>query len=75
MVGCPEQRAGDDPGFVGQLVARAWGFAGPALCMVGDQDSASAVLELVRAARAAGDEVFRIDLRGKEEDRELVWNA
>jgi hypothetical protein len=63
------------PGFVGQLVARAWGFAGPALCMVGDQDSASAVLELVRAARAAGDEVFRIDLRGKEEDRELVWNA
>ena len=56
------------PGFVAQLVVRTWGFPGPALCLVGDGDREAALAP-------AGDEVFRIDIRGKGEDRELVWNA
>jgi hypothetical protein len=28
------------PGFIAQLVARAWGYAGPALCLVGGSDAA-----------------------------------
>ena len=57
------------PGQVPQLIARAWGYPGPALCLVGG-DPAS----LVAACRAAHDRVFRVSIRGMNE-RDVEWGA
>jgi hypothetical protein len=56
------------PGFVPQLVARAWGFAGPAICLVGDAAS------LVAACRRARERVYVLAVRGTE-GRHVEWNA
>ena len=63
------------PGFVAQLVAQTWGFAGPAVCLVGSERTEPDVAEIVRACEAAGDVVHRIDVRGQGEDRHVDWNC
>ena len=62
------------PGFVAQLVARTWGFAGPAVCLVAGERAESEVTDIVRACTMAGDDVYRVDVRGQGEDRHVVWN-
>jgi hypothetical protein len=61
------------PGFCAQLVARAWGFRGPAICLVGpDPDP------LLAACRRTHDRVFRVAIRGMhggDADRDIEWNA
>ena len=63
------------PGFVAQLVAQTWGFAGSAVCLVGSERAEPEVAEIVRACEAAGDVVYRVDVRGKGKDRHVDWNC
>jgi Beta-ketoacyl synthase, N-terminal domain len=63
------------PGFVAQLVAQTWGFAGSAVCLVANERSELEVSQIVRACQAAGDVVYRVDVRGQEEDRHVDWNC
>ena len=63
------------PGFVAQLLARSWGFAGPAICLVAPRDAEANVQAVVTACRAAGDVVRRVDVRGQGGERDVDWNA
>ncbi len=63
------------PGFVAQLVAQTWGFAGSAVCLVGSERARPEVAEIVRACQAAGEVVYRVDVRGQGEDRHVDWNC
>jgi Beta-ketoacyl synthase, N-terminal domain/Beta-ketoacyl synthase, C-terminal domain len=63
------------PGFVAQLLARSWGFAGPAICLVAPADAEANVQAVVTACRAAGDVVRRVDVRGQGGERDVDWNA
>jgi hypothetical protein len=60
------------PGFVPQLVARAWGFAGPALCLVGG--AGSEVDALLAACRDTAGTVSVVRLHGGGEDRDVDWH-
>lgn len=57
------------PGFLPQLVARAWGHRGPAVCLVGGDPG-----PVLAACRTAHERVFRIAIRGME-DRDVEWDA
>lgn len=61
------------PGFVPQLIARRWGFAGGALCLVGDDDGGAATSEMIGACKESGLTVSRINLRGGGDDRAVEW--
>ena len=63
------------PGFVAQLVAQTWGFAGSAVCLVASARAEPDVAEIARACEAAGDVVYRVDVRGQGEDRHVDWNC
>jgi hypothetical protein len=75
----PEARIGDrllpsavlelTPGFVSQLIARCWGFSGPALCLVGNPS-----WDFCATLDDPGLVVTQIDLRGTGDKREIVWN-
>ena len=62
------------PGFVAQLVAQTWGFAGPAVCLVASERAESEVTDIIHACTMAGDDVYRVDVQGQGEDRHVVWN-
>ncbi len=57
------------PGFTAQLLARVWGFAGPAICLVGNQDHSfwKAMVGL------AGRQVHRVHILGKGRKRHVQW--
>ena len=61
------------PGFASQLVARCWGFSGPALCLVGDVDHD--VYGVRNALRESGMNVFQMNLRGSGDNRVVEWNV
>ena len=61
------------PGFASQLLARCWGFAGPALCIVGDVDHN--VYGLDSAFQESGLNVFQVNLRGSGDNRAIEWNV
>ncbi len=61
------------PGFASQLVARCWGFSGPALCLVGDVDHD--VYGLKNAFYESGLDVFQVNLRGSGDNRAIEWNV
>lgn len=61
------------PGFVPQLIARRWGFAGGALCLVGNDDGGAGTSEVVGACEESGLTVSRISLRGGGDDRAVEW--
>ena len=63
------------PGFVAQLVAQTWGFAGPAVCLVGNERTEPELAKIARACQAAGDVVYRVEVRGQGEDRHVDWNC
>jgi len=57
------------PGQLPQLIARAWGYPGPALCLVGGDPA-----PLVRMCRLTHDRVYRVAIHGMEE-RDVEWDA
>ncbi|MEN3325805.1 MAG: 3-oxoacyl-[acyl-carrier-protein] synthase [Acidobacteriota bacterium] len=61
------------PGFASQLIARSWGYSGPALCLVGDVDVDS--YGLMNAFRESGANVFQVNLRGSGDNRAIEWNV
>jgi Beta-ketoacyl synthase, N-terminal domain len=61
------------PGFVSQLIARCWGYSGPALCLVGNVDADPYGLR--KAFRASGQSVFHVNLRGIGDNRAIEWNV
>jgi len=65
------------PGSIPRAVARRWGYAGPALCLVGEgkHDAEEAGDALVRACQAAGRTVAQVRIRGTGYDREVEWDV
>ena len=61
------------PGFASQLIARCWGYSGPALCLVGNVDVDR--YGLTNAFRASGQNVFQVNLRGSGDNRAIEWNV
>ena len=61
------------PGFASQLIARCWGFTGPALCLVGDVDTDP--YGLTNAFHESGQNVFQVNLRGSGDKRAIEWNV
>ncbi len=57
------------PGALPLLIARRWGYTGPAICRVGP----AATDEVLNAAAALGLKVRRLAVRGEGEARDLVW--
>ncbi len=60
------------PGFASQLIARCWGYTGPALCLVGNVDADP--YGLTNALRESGANVFQVNLRGSGDNRAIEWN-
>ena len=61
------------PGFASQLIARCWGYSGPALCLVGNVDTDP--YGLTNAFRESGKNVFQVNLRGTGDNRAIEWNV
>jgi hypothetical protein len=61
------------PGSIPRLIARCWGYGGPALCLVGEESGPGDVM--IRACRAAGRTVAQVRLRGTGYERELEWHV
>lgn len=61
------------PGFASQLIARCWGYTGPALCLVGNVDLDP--YELTSALRESGMNVFQVNLRGSGDNRAIEWDV
>jgi hypothetical protein len=61
------------PGFASQLIARCWGYNGPALCLVGNVDVDP--YGLTTAMRESGANVFQVNLRGSGDNRAIEWNV
>lgn len=62
------------PGFVSQLIARCWGFAGPALCLVGATSVSTHNWDLGAACNELGLVTAQTHLRGTGDKREITWN-
>jgi hypothetical protein len=65
------------PGFVSQLIARCWGFAGPALCLVGANETGDAedqAWDLAAACSKLDLVMAQIHLRGTGDEREITWD-
>jgi len=62
------------PGFVSQLIARCWGFAGPALCLVGKPASGDATWDFGAALADLGLVMAQVDLPGTGDKREIAWH-
>jgi hypothetical protein len=60
------------PGFASQLIARCWGYTGPALCLVGNVDLDPYGLT---DALHSGANVFQVNLRGSGDNRAIEWNV
>src|SRR5215213_1755116 len=61
------------PGFASQLIARCWGYTGPALCLAGNVDVEP--YGLTNAFRESGANVFQVNLRGSGDNRATEWNV
>jgi hypothetical protein len=62
------------PGFISQLIARCWGFTGPALCLVGNSSASDASWDFCAALDELGQVVAKVDLCGTGDKREIVWD-
>jgi len=60
------------PGFASQLIARCWGYTGPALCLVGNVDPE--LYGLTNAFLEARQSVYQVNLRGSGDNRAIEWN-
>ncbi|HSE16257.1 MAG TPA: beta-ketoacyl synthase N-terminal-like domain-containing protein [Pyrinomonadaceae bacterium] len=61
------------PGFASQLIARCWGYTGPALCLAGNVDVDP--YRLIDTLRDSGANVFQVNLRGTGDNRAIEWNV
>jgi len=61
------------PGFASQLIARCWGYSGPALCLVNNVDVDP--FGLTTTLRGSGANVFQVNLRGSGDNRAIEWNV
>jgi hypothetical protein len=61
------------PGFASQLIARCWGYRGPALCLVGNVDIDP--YGLTNALRESEANVFQVNLRGSGDNRAIEWKV
>ena len=61
------------PGFISQLIARTWGFAGPALCQVGPT-SVDDRWTLKDICRERGATMAEVSVVGTGDNREIIWN-
>ncbi len=62
------------PGFVSQLIARCWGFAGPTLCVVGNSKARDSAWDLGAALRDLSLVMTQVELRGTGDTREIAWD-
>ncbi len=60
------------PGFASQLIARCWGYTGPALCLVGNVDAD--LYGLTNAFLESRQNVYQVNLRGSGDNRAIEWN-
>lgn len=63
------------PGSIPRLIARCWGYGGPALCLVGQESAKGPGDVMVRACRASGRTVAQAWIRGTGYERELEWDV
>ncbi|HKN84624.1 MAG TPA: beta-ketoacyl synthase N-terminal-like domain-containing protein [Pyrinomonadaceae bacterium] len=61
------------PGFASQLIARCWGYTGPALCLVGNVDTDP--YGLTNTFRESRQTVYQVKVRGSGDNRAIEWNA
>ena len=61
------------PGFASQLIARCWGYTGPALCLVGNVDAD--LYGLTNAFLESRRNVYQVNLRGSGDNRAIEWNV
>lgn len=63
------------PAAIPRIIARRWGYNGPALCLVGDDRTESVTETIVAACRAAGETVAQIRIGGTGSDRTVDWDV
>jgi hypothetical protein len=63
------------PGSIPSIVARQWGYNGPALCLVGDPATAGIGKAFVRAYQSKGGTVAQCRVHGTGHERELEWDV
>jgi len=62
------------PGFIPQLIARLWGYTGPALCVVGGLSDADGSWIFDAACSKLGLITKHVYLNGTGDKREIQWN-
>lgn len=62
------------PGSIASLIARRWGYRGPALCLVGEEGHGGSET-LVRSCRMTGHRVAQVRVGGTGYERELEWDV
>ncbi|UCE04629.1 MAG: hypothetical protein JSW07_13505 [bacterium] len=63
------------PGFFPRLISRCWGFAGAAICLVGDSNTNTAIKQLIQTLQDSGQTIYYVDVQGKGEERYVKWAA
>ena len=63
------------PASIPRVIARSWGYDGPALCLVGDGSTEAATGVIVAACRAAGGTVAQIRVGGDGYERSVEWDV
>ena len=63
------------PASIPRIIARRWGYRGPALCLVGDDRTEAVTGTIVAACRATGGTVAQIRIDGTGLDRTVEWDV
>ena len=63
------------PASIPRLIARLWGYSGPALCLVGDGSTEPSADAIIAACRAGGGTVAQIRVRGTGYERTVDWDV
>ena len=62
------------PGYIPRLIARCWGFTGPAICLVGNASTERETQRLINALRISGLSITAVSIHGTEDRRDIVWD-
>ncbi len=63
------------PGIIPQLIARAWGFSGPAICQVGHAQASDASWSLLLACKEQQLALVQVKILGTGDNRDITWNT
>ena len=63
------------PASIPRLIARLWGYGGPALCLVGDGSTEAATEAIIAGCRAGGGTVAQMRVGGTGSDRTVDWDV